>query len=87
MKKIPRVYCASIATETNTFSPLKTDLKDFKKSYEGKDIPRPANWTGIYIKPLKIEFWQHHGEYTTRLHDRIVFSKNGDDWSIERLYP
>jgi pyridoxamine 5'-phosphate oxidase len=66
---------------------MEQEWDDFKKSYEGKDIPRPANWTGIYIKPLKIEFWQHHGEYTTRLHVRIVFSKNGDDWSIERLYP
>ena len=66
---------------------IEKEWDDFKESYEGKDIPRPANWTGIYIKPLKIEFWQHHGEYTTRLHDRIIFSKNGDDWSIERLYP
>ena len=33
MKKIPRVYCASIATETNTFSPLKTDLKNFKETF------------------------------------------------------
>ena len=66
---------------------MEKEWDDFKESYEGKDIPRPANWTGIYIKPLKIEFWQHHGEYTTRLHDRIVFSKNGDDWSIDRLYP
>ena len=66
---------------------IEKEWDDFKESYEGKDIPRPANWTGIYIKPLKIEFWQHHGEYTTRLHDRIVFSKNGDDWSIDRLYP
>ena len=66
---------------------MEQEWDDFKKSYEGKDIPRPDNWTGIYIKPLKIEFWQHHGEYTTRLHDRIVFLKNGDNWSIERLYP
>ena len=29
MKKIPRIYCASIATETNTFSPLRTDLENF----------------------------------------------------------
>ena len=33
MKKIPRVYCASIATETNTFSPLKTDLKNLKETF------------------------------------------------------
>ena len=66
---------------------MEVEWDDCKKSYEGKEIPRPKNWTGIYIKPIRVEFWQHHGEYTTRLHDRIVFKKNGEEWSIERLYP
>jgi pyridoxamine 5'-phosphate oxidase len=25
---------------------MEQEWDDFKKSYEGKDIPRPANWTG-----------------------------------------
>lgn len=28
-----RVFCASIATETNTFSPLRTDFSDFSQSF------------------------------------------------------
>lgn len=28
-----RVFCASIATETNTFSPLRTDFADFEQSF------------------------------------------------------
>lgn len=28
-----KVFCASVATETNTFSPLKTDLRDFEESF------------------------------------------------------
>ncbi|WP_439561387.1 M81 family metallopeptidase [Roseinatronobacter sp.] len=28
-----KVFCASIATETNTFSPLRTDLSDFHESF------------------------------------------------------
>ena len=38
MRKIPRVYCASIATETNTFSPLKTDLKNFKETFYAEPV-------------------------------------------------
>lgn len=30
---IPRVFVASLATETNTFSPLRTDLADFHQSF------------------------------------------------------
>ncbi|MDD9856239.1 MAG: M81 family metallopeptidase [Gammaproteobacteria bacterium] len=33
MNKKHRVFVASIATETNTFSPLKTELRDFKGSF------------------------------------------------------
>jgi microcystin degradation protein MlrC len=28
-----RIFCASIATETNTFSPLRTDISDFRESF------------------------------------------------------
>lgn len=28
-----RVFCASVATETNTFSPLRTDFEDFRQSF------------------------------------------------------
>jgi len=28
-----RVFCASVATETNTFSPLRTDFSDFQQSF------------------------------------------------------
>lgn len=28
-----RIFCASVATETNTFSPLKTDMTDFRESF------------------------------------------------------
>ena len=45
MKKIPRVYCASIATETNTFSPLKTDLKNFKETFYAEPNKHPKTPT------------------------------------------
>ena len=52
---------------------MEKEWEDFKKKFEGKDIPRPSNWTGIYIKPLRVEFWQHHGEYTTRVTHTFLF--------------
>ena len=45
MKKIPRIYCASIATETNTFSPLKTDLKNFKETFYAEPNEHPKTPT------------------------------------------
>ncbi|MES0879956.1 M81 family metallopeptidase [Roseibium sp. SCP14] len=46
-----RVFCASIATETNTFSPLRTDLTDFKESFyaaPGKHPDTPTLCTGVF---------------------------------------
>lgn len=46
-----RVFCASIATETNTFSPLRTDLSDFTQSFyapPGSHPETPTLCTGIF---------------------------------------
>lgn len=55
------------------------------KQYKSSDhIPRPTNWGGFAINPVRIEFWQG-GKH--RLHDRIVYTLDGDRWSRIRLAP
>lgn len=58
----------------------------FEAEYEGKDVPRPAYWSGYRLTPQRVEFWQD-GEF--RLHDRFVFARavDGAPWSVQRLYP
>lgn len=53
---------------------------------EGRDVPRPGRWGGYRLRPRRIEFWQGR---TSRLHDRLVFTRAGDenDWTVERLQP
>jgi len=36
------------------------------------------------VVPDRFEFWQGR---TSRLHDRLVWSRQGDRWTIERLAP
>ncbi|MFV0475602.1 MAG: M81 family metallopeptidase [Pikeienuella sp.] len=40
-----RVFCASVATETNTFSPLRTDFTDFAQSFYAPPGEHPATPT------------------------------------------
>ena len=49
-------------------------------------VPRPPNWSGYRVIPLRLEFWH---DRPFRLHDRIEFarSKIGAPWSKTRLYP
>lgn len=48
------------------------------------DIPRPAQWSGFRIVPTEIEFWK---DGAFRLHDRVKFLRDGDNWAGTRLYP
>jgi len=53
--------------------------------FDGQDtVPRPENWSGYRIAPERVEFWQ---ELPHRLHDRLVFTRDGAAWRRHRLYP
>lgn len=56
----------------------------FMQKYANKIIPRPPHWGGYLVKPTTIEFWQGR---PGRLHDRILYEKTGDVWTIRRLAP
>ena len=57
----------------------------FARQYAERPIvPRPANWSGFRVRPERIEFWQ---ERPFRLHDRVVFVREGEAWRKGRLFP
>ncbi len=47
-------------------------------------LPKPQQWGGFEVEPLKIEFWQGR---PNRLHDRIAFTKVDGLWKVYRLAP
>ena len=48
------------------------------------DAPRPEWWGGYRVRPERYEFWQHR---ENRLHDRFLYERDGEEWSVQRLYP
>ena len=58
-------------------------VQQLEKEFPG-EIPRPSYWKGYVLRPERIEFWKD-GE--GRLHDRFLFTRTGDDWRKERLFP
>jgi pyridoxamine 5'-phosphate oxidase len=56
----------------------------FEQEFDGRDVPRPPHWGGYLVKPDRVEFW--YGA-RFRLHERIVHSDAGTQWTTETLYP
>jgi pyridoxamine 5'-phosphate oxidase len=63
---------------------LDARFAEIVKRFEGKSVPRPPHWGGFRIVPSTIEFWQGRRD---RLHDRIVFRREGERWVRSRLSP
>ena len=63
---------------------LKAAVDALDARYGQAEVPRPPNWSGFRVIPAAIEFWRD-GEF--RLHDRILYSPEGEAWSRTRLYP
>jgi len=64
---------------------LEARFKEMEERFKDQEeIPMPDFWGGYAIAPSSIEFWQGR---IGRLHDRIVYEKNGDTWTQYRLNP
>ncbi len=59
-------------------------IAEFEAKYPGEDVPRPAHWSGYRVVPQYFEFWQ---DMPFRLHDRNVFTRQGDAWLPGKLFP
>ena len=64
---------------------LEAREKEYAHKFSDTEkIPRPPHWGGYLVIPQRIEFWQGR---SGRLHDRLVYSKENDNWVINRLAP
>jgi pyridoxamine 5'-phosphate oxidase len=60
-------------------------LAAVEQQFEGRDIPRPPRWTGLRVKPGRIEFW-YGADF--RLHERQLYEcDRAGGWSKRMLYP
>ena len=63
---------------------LERRVAAFSQRYGEGTVPRPIYWSGFRVVPQRVEFWQ---ERAFRLHDRLLFVREGEEWRRERLFP
>lgn len=78
---------AAIASPQSTVvanrAALETRFAEVAKN-QGDQPVRPAHWGGYRLNPILVEFWQGR---PNRLHDRLLYTRSNERWSISRLAP
>lgn len=70
--------------EIGSRTELEEKIKNEEEKFSNREVTRPQWWGGFLLVPDRIEFWQA-GD--ARLHDRICYTKVGDQWKTARLAP
>jgi pyridoxamine 5'-phosphate oxidase len=55
-----------------------------EERFADAEIQAPPFWGGYRVRPEAVEFWQHQDD---RLHDRLRYRRDGENWTVERLAP
>ena len=63
---------------------LEEKYREIERRFDGQEVHRPPFWGGFRLVPERIEFWFGRPD---RLHDRLLYTRDGSAWRIERLYP
>jgi pyridoxamine 5'-phosphate oxidase len=63
---------------------FETRYEQMRDRFDGQPVPRPPRWSGFRVRPRSFEFWSDRPH---RLHERRVFTAEGDRWVEGLLYP
>ena len=77
-------WSSNQSTKISSRTTLIDQFAAMKKKFANGKIPLPEFWGGYRVVPQSIEFWQGR---ESRLHDRLIYERNDDKWSISRLSP
>ena len=70
--------------ELDDRSTLIKRFSEYEANFKLTEVKRPENWNGYIVEPYLMEFWQ---DMPFRLHDRVEYRKEKENWVNRKLYP
>ena len=66
------------------YKSLEEKIEFYESKFKNQVVPRPSFWGGRIVIPERIEFWK---DVKNRLHERMLFKADNENWLKEYLYP
>jgi pyridoxamine 5'-phosphate oxidase len=63
---------------------LEAEVRRVERRFAGTDVPKPPNWGGYRVVADEVEFWRGR---RGRLHDRLLYRREGGVWERSLLHP
>ena len=78
------VWVANQSTPVPGREYLEDRMAEIARRYPDDTVPRPTTWVGYRVVPDSVEYWQGR---ESRLHDRLLYTREDGGWKIVRLAP
>jgi pyridoxamine 5'-phosphate oxidase len=70
--------------EIESAEDLAKKFEEVEQRFKDREVPRPAHWGGYRITPETIEFWFGR---ENRMHERELYTRAGNGWTVKLLQP
>lgn len=77
-------WASNQSREISSRDELMAAVAALSAKYKEQPVPRPLHWSGYRLVPERIEFWADRPD---RLHERWVYTWEGDGWKVVLLAP
>jgi pyridoxamine 5'-phosphate oxidase len=77
-------WASEQSREIESAAELARRFEEVEGRFKDREVPRPAHWGGYRVTPESIEFWFGR---ENRMHERELYTRAGNGWTVKLLQP
>ncbi len=77
-------WASEQSREIESGAQLAKKFEEAEARFKDREVPRPAHWGGYRVTPEAMEFWFGR---ENRMHERELYTRAGNGWTVRLLQP